>query len=524
MKEKLEKIKAEALARIESADALEKLNDIRVAYLGKKGELTSVLKSMKDVAAEDRPRVGQMVNEAREQIEAKLEETKKELAKRSLDRAMENLQEQIRTNLRKGDVVSGQIRPPKEGERYVALLKVTEIGFEPPENAKHLVLFYNLTPIYPDRQLVMENGDKNLSIVYTPLNGAGLRCVTECLKKNGYTNIHVVKEQEHPDGHFPTCPYPNPEIREALELGLRDVKATGSDILIATDPDSDRVGIAVPNKAGDYTLLTGNETGVLLLDWIARRRQELGIMPKSPVAVKTIVTTDMAARIAQRYGIEMREVLTGFKYIGEQIGLLEKDGEADRYIFGFEESYGYLTGSYVRDKDAVDGSLMIADMTAYYRKRGRSLLDVLDGLYKEYGYFFNTLHSYEFEGEAGFAKMKAMTEKLRNTPPSAFAGSSVIVRNDYLNSISTDKDGNEKKIDLPVSDVMKFITESGISCRMQLSTARSTSPVPAAQAPSPMSQCMGLRKRAEPAKPIRIGAIVAVIATVAASPETSATF
>ena len=186
-------------------------------------------------------------------------------------------------------------------------------------------------------------------------------------------------------------------------------------------------------------------------------------MPKSPVAVKTIVTTDMAARIAERYGIEMREVLTGFKYIGEQIGLLEKDGEADRYIFGFEESYGYLTGSYVRDKDAVDGSLMIADMTAYYRKRGLSLLDVLDGLYKEYGYFFNTLHSYEFEGEAGFAKMKAMTEKLRNTPPSAFAGSRVIIRNDYLNSISTDKDGNEKKIDLPVSDVMKFITESGIS-------------------------------------------------------------
>ena len=314
------------------------------------------------------------------------------------------------------------------------------------------------------QSLLKDNdGDKNLSIVYTPLNGAGLRCVTECLKKNGYTNIHVVKEQEHPDGHFPTCPYPNPEIREALELGLRDVKATGSDILIATDPDSDRVGIAVPNKAGDYTLLTGNETGVLLLDWIARRRQELGIMPKSPVAVKTIVTTDMAARIAERYGIEMREVLTGFKYIGEQLGLLEKDGEADRYIFGFEESYGYLTGSYVRDKDAVDGSLMIADMTAYYRKRGLSLLDVLDGLYKEYGYFFNTLHSYEFEGEAGFAKMKAMTEKLRNTPPSAFAGSRVIVRNDYLNSISTDKDGNEKKIDLPVSDVMKFITESGIS-------------------------------------------------------------
>ena len=315
-----------------------------------------------------------------------------------------------------------------------------------------------------NESLLKDNdGDKDLAIVYTPLNGAGLRCVTTCLRKNGYTNIHVVKEQEHPDGHFPTCPYPNPEIREALELGLRDVKATGSDILIATDPDSDRVGIAVPNKDGDYTLLTGNETGVLLLDWIAKRRRELGLMPKKPVAVKTIVTTDMASRIAERYGIEMREVLTGFKYIGEQIGLLEKDGEADRYIFGFEESYGYLTGSYVRDKDAVDGSMMIADMTAYYRRRGQSLLDVLTSLYNEYGYFYNTLHSYEFDGEAGFEKMKAMTKKLRNEPPTSFAGSCVAVRNDYLNSISVGKDGKETKIDLPVSDVMKFITESGIS-------------------------------------------------------------
>ncbi len=315
-----------------------------------------------------------------------------------------------------------------------------------------------------DQSLLKDNdGDKNLSIVYTPLNGAGLKCVTTCLKKNGYTNIHVVKEQEEPDGNFPTCPYPNPEIREALELGLRDVRATGSDILIATDPDSDRVGIAVPNKEGDYTLLTGNETGVLLLNWIATRRIELGEMPAKPVVVKTIVTTDMATKIAQHYGIEMREVLTGFKYIGEQIGLLEKDGEENRYILGFEESYGYLTGSYVRDKDAVDGAMMIADMTAYYRKRGKSLLDVLAELYAEYGYFYNTLHSYEFDGEAGFEKMKAMTKKLRNEPPTSFAGSTVITRNDYLNSISTDKDGNETKIDLPVSDVMKFITESGIS-------------------------------------------------------------
>ena len=315
-----------------------------------------------------------------------------------------------------------------------------------------------------NESLLKDNdGDKNLSIVYTPLNGAGLRCVTTCLRKNGYTNIHVVKEQENPDGNFPTCPYPNPEIREALELGLRDAAATGSDILIATDPDSDRVGIAVRNSEGGYTLLSGNETGVLLLNWIATRRIELGQMPEKPVAVKTIVTTDMATRIAEHYGIEMREVLTGFKYIGEQIGLLEKDNEASRYILGFEESYGYLTGSYVRDKDAVDGAMMIADMTAYYRKRGKSLLEVLSELYKTYGYFYNTLHSYEFDGEAGFEKMKAMTKKLRTEPPTEFAGSTVITRNDYLNSVSTDKDGKETKIDLPVSDVMKFITESGIS-------------------------------------------------------------
>ena len=217
------------------------------------------------------------------------------------------------------------------------------------------------------------------------------------------------------------------------------------------------------NSEGGYTLLSGNETGVLLLNWIATRRIELGQMPEKPVVVKTIVTTDMATRIAEHYGIEMREVLTGFKYIGEQIGLLEKDNEASRYILGFEESYGYLTGSYVRDKDAVDGAMMIADMTAYYRKRGKSLLEVLSELYKTYGYFYNTLHSYEFDGEAGFEKMKAMTKKLRTEPPTEFAGSTVITRNDYLNSVSTDKDGKETKIDLPVSDVMKFITESGIS-------------------------------------------------------------
>lgn len=305
-------------------------------------------------------------------------------------------------------------------------------------------------------------GDKDISIVYTPLNGAGCKCVTRCLKENGYTNIHIVKEQENPDGNFPTCPYPNPEIREALELGLRDLEASGSDILIATDPDSDRVGIALKKKDGGYRLFSGNETGMLLLDYIAKRRIELGLMPKDPVAVKTIVTSDMASAIAADYGIEIREVLTGFKYIGEQIGLLEKEGHAERYIFGFEESYGYLSGSYVRDKDAVDGSLMIADMAAYYKAKGLTLIDVLEGLYAKYGYRLNTLYSFEFEGAEGFTKMKSIMKEVRTNTPSSFIGEAVIVSNDYLTSLSK-AEGKESHIDLPVSDVLKYITEGGTS-------------------------------------------------------------
>ncbi|MEG0566504.1 MAG: phospho-sugar mutase, partial [Hungatella sp.] len=214
--------------------------------------------------------------------------------------------------------------------------------------------------------------DKNVSIVYTPLNGAGLKCVTASLRDHGFTNISVVAEQEMPDGNFPTCPYPNPEIRAALELGLRDAKRLGSDLLLATDPDCDRVGIAV-RSGDDYVLLSGNEVGMLLLDYICKRRLALGQMPQNPIFIKTIVTMDMAKRIAGDYGVQVIEVLTGFKFIGEQIGLLEMRGEEDRYIFGFEESYGYLTGAYVRDKDAVNGALMICEMFAYYRTHGYSL-------------------------------------------------------------------------------------------------------------------------------------------------------
>lgn len=305
--------------------------------------------------------------------------------------------------------------------------------------------------------------DRNVSIVYTPLNGTGRYCVTRALKENGFCNISVVKEQEWPDGNFPTCPYPNPEIREALQLGLECAKETGSELLLATDPDCDRVGIAVRNNSGEYTLLSGNEVGILLLDYICKRRIALGKMPERPVAVKTIVTIDMAKRIAEDYGVEMRDVLTGFKFIGEQIGCLEKDGEADRYIFGFEESYGYLSGSYVRDKDAVDASLLICEMFAYYKTQGMSLLDVLNGLYAKYGYCLNTLRSYTFEGKAGFEKMQGIMADFRERMPEAFAGRKVVSVSDYKLSVTRNQDGTEEKIFLPKSNVLKFRLEGNCS-------------------------------------------------------------
>lgn len=297
-----------------------------------------------------------------------------------------------------------------------------------------------------------EGIDKDLSIVYTPLNGSGLKCVTRALKENGFTNISVVKEQEKPDGHFPTCPYPNPEMKEALGLGLRDAKRLGSDLLLATDPDCDRVGIAV-RDGGEYVLLTGNEVGMLLLDYICKRRIALGKMPQKPVLVKTIVTIDMAKRIAEDYGVQVIDVLTGFKFIGEQIGLLEAAGEENRFILGFEESYGYLTGSYVRDKDAVDGSLMICEMCGFYKSRGSSLTDVLNGLYEKYGYCLNTLHSYTFEGAEGFRIMQGIMQKLRKDGLESIGGKCVAETKDYLPGLEG----------LPKSDVLKYLLEGNSS-------------------------------------------------------------
>lgn len=291
--------------------------------------------------------------------------------------------------------------------------------------------------------------DRSASIIYTPLNGTGLVPVTRILKETGFENVKIVKEQEFPDGHFPTCPYPNPEIREALELGLRYAKENSADILIATDPDCDRVGIAVKNKQGDFTLLTGNETGFLLLDFIASMRIKNGIMPKDPVFVKTIVTSDLAEKIAQSYGIRTVNVLTGFKYIGEQIGLLEKKNAADSYILGFEESYGYLTGSYVRDKDAVDGVFMIAEMFAYYRAMGVSLLDKLQEIYDKFGHYVSTLESFAFEGQEGFIKMKNIMDDYRSA--TEVEGKKIVTKKDYSLGI----DG------LPKSNVLKFTFEDG---------------------------------------------------------------
>ena len=298
--------------------------------------------------------------------------------------------------------------------------------------------------------LLPEGVDKNVAIVYTPLNGAGISCVPRCLKEHGFTNITIPDEQKNPDGHFPTCPYPNPEVREALEVGLRWAEKTQSDLLLATDPDCDRVGAAVKTTSG-YTLISGNQMGVLLFDFVCKMRQANGTMPKNPVAVKTIVTTPMAAKIAEHYGVQLIDVLTGFKFIGEQIGLLEKKGEADRYIFGFEESYGYLSGSFVRDKDAVNASLLICEMFAWYKSQGKSLVDVLEELYQEYGCYESRLLSFQFEGADGFAKMQSLMTELRTNRPAELAGIAVECSIDYLN----DDTG------LPKSNVLRFFLKNG---------------------------------------------------------------
>ncbi len=304
--------------------------------------------------------------------------------------------------------------------------------------------------------------DAGLNIVYTPLNGAGNKLVRRALADIGVENVTVVKEQENPDGNFTTCPFPNPELEEALAKGLELCKATGAELLLATDPDSDRVSIAARRADGTYRLYTGNEIGAMLTEYILSCRKANGTLPKDPIVVKTIVTTKIIEAMCKEYGAELKNVLTGFKYIGEVILGLEQKGEEDRYVFGFEESCGYLSGSYVRDKDAVVASMLICEMAAYYKKQNKSLVDVIDGIYAKYGYYLNTTLNFYFKGAAGMQKIADIMDGLRNNAPKTIAGYQVEAIADYSEKVATDLvTGNTEAIDLPKSNVLSYTTEGG---------------------------------------------------------------
>ena len=291
-----------------------------------------------------------------------------------------------------------------------------------------------------------------LKLVYSPLNGTGLVPVTRVLKDIGVEDVTIVKEQEYPNGYFTTCPYPNPEIFEALEKGLALAKETGADLMLATDPDADRVGIAMRTPDGEYELVSGNEMGVLLLDYIAAGRIEAGTMPERPVAVKSVVSTQLADKVAEHYGVELRSVLTGFKWIGDQIHRLESENEAERFIFGFEESYGYLAGTYVRDKDAVVASMLICEMAAYYRSIGSSIKARLEEIYETYGHYLNAVDSFEFPGLSGMEKMSGIMEALRKNPPKELAGYAVTKVTDFEQAETTG---------LPRANILLFALENG---------------------------------------------------------------
>ena len=291
-----------------------------------------------------------------------------------------------------------------------------------------------------------------LKLVYSPLNGSGLVPVTRVLNDIGITDITIVPEQKNPDGNFPTCPYPNPEIFEALRLGLELAEKQNADLMLATDPDADRVGIAVRCKDGSYELLSGNEVGVLLLDYICAGRIEQGTMPKAPVACKSIVSTPLADAVAAHYGVECRNVLTGFKWIGDQIARLEAAGEVDRFIFGFEESYGYLAGPYVRDKDAIIGSMLICEMAAYYRSIGSSIKERMEQIYAQYGRYLNKVDSFEFPGLSGMNKMAAIMDGLRKQPITELAGIAVVKTQDFEKAEETG---------LPAANILTYALADG---------------------------------------------------------------
>lgn len=297
----------------------------------------------------------------------------------------------------------------------------------------------------------------DLKVIYTPLNGTGNKPVREILGRIGVDKVYVVEEQELPDGNFPTCPFPNPEIRQAFECALEKAKDIQPDLLLATDPDCDRVGIAVRDKNGEYTLMSGNEVGVMMLNYILSQKKEKGMLSPTSIAVKSFVSTDMAEQVAKKYGCSFKNLLTGFKYIGELITQLEAQGRGDDFVMGFEESYGYLAGIHARDKDAVVASMLICEMAAYYKMRGESLADVMESLYDEFGHYINIVSGYTFEGVTGMEKMAGIMDTLRNNPPQSFAGLDVVIADDYMSSVSSNRlTGEEKPIDLPKSNVLAY--------------------------------------------------------------------
>lgn len=301
-----------------------------------------------------------------------------------------------------------------------------------------------------------------LKVIYTPLNGTGNKPVRKILDRIGITDVYVVPEQELPDGNFPTCPYPNPEIEQVFECGLKMADEIEPDIMLATDPDCDRVGIAVPDKDGSLVLMSGNEVGVMLLNYILSQKKANGTLSETAIAVKSFVSTDLAEEIAKKYGCSFKNLLTGFKYIGELITNLEEEGRADDFVMGFEESYGYLAGTHARDKDAVVGSMMICEMASYYKMQGKSLVEVMNDIYSEFGYYCNIVKSYEFEGAAGMEKMAQIMTSLRENPPKEFAGSPVTYIGDYMTSTAKYLDnGTEEVIDLPKSNVLAYKTADG---------------------------------------------------------------
>lgn len=306
---------------------------------------------------------------------------------------------------------------------------------------------------------IVKNAD--LKVIYTPLNGTGNKPVRAILDRIGVKSVYVVPEQEYPDGNFPTCPFPNPEIKQVFEIGLEMNRKIGADILLATDPDCDRVGIAVPDKTGELVLMSGNEVGAMLLNYILSQRLEKGTLPKSAIAVKSFVSTDLAEVIAKKYNCTFKNLLTGFKYIGELITNLEKEGRASDFVMGFEESYGYLAGTHARDKDAVVASMLICEMAAYYKAKNMNLVDVMNSLYDKFGYYCNEVKSYTFEGAQGMEKMAQIMDTLRQNPPKTIGDFIVTAVSDYKTSKITFTDGKEEKIELPKSNVLAFALENG---------------------------------------------------------------